>query len=100
MPRKIDAMHTVYGYGNGFCGQCKHFVRTMPTDRSYFKCRAYGVTACEATDWRAKWVACGLYNQPLPVPFRPLIEAQKHAKRKESDKPIEGQINIDLEGRK
>lgn len=95
--RVIDAMHKAFGYGNGFCGQCKHFMRIKPTGKIYFKCQAYGDTSSEAADWRAKWVACGLYNKSLPVPLIALIETLKHEPRKQPDKPLEGQLELKME---
>lgn len=93
--RKIDAMQKAYGWGNGTCKNCIHFRRNRPTERAYFKCAAYGDSASEATDWRANWIGCGLYNKPLPNGYRPLIEMLKREPRKQQDVPIDGQIRLE-----
>lgn len=93
--RKIDAMRKVYGYGNDICGNCVHFQRRRPTDRVYFKCTAYGESASESTDWRAKWIGCGLHNKTLPEGYRPLIKMLKHESRKQQEEPINGQMRLE-----
>ncbi len=94
--RKIDAMRKVYGWGTAACGDCIHFTRNKPTERTYFKCAAYGDSASEATDWRKTWVGCGLHNRPLPSNYRPLIDVLKHSTRKRQDVPIDGQIKLEV----
>ena len=96
MKRKIEAMHEAYGTSANFCRDCAHFRRYMlPSRRTCLKCRAYGVSKSEATDWRAGNMACGLFNQPLPKPFVPMIERLKHAERKKPEGPVEGQIGME-----
>lgn len=97
--RKITAMHDAYGIAHPphVCKDCRHFFVYDYHDRRYFKCQAYGLSNGEATDWRAKYPACGLYNQQKPE--TPLLEMLKHESRKEPEKPIEGQITFaELEG--
>ena len=98
MKRKIEAMHEEYGRTSNLCNDCPHFRRyMMPSRRTVLKCRAYGVTRSEATDWRANWQACGLFNQPLPPLslYVPMIERIKHAERKKPEGPVEGQIEME-----
>lgn len=95
--RKIDAMHDEYGTSPSLCKYCPHFRRyTTPGRRTVLKCRAYGVSRSEATDWRANWQACGMFNKRLPPlsQYVPMIERLKHAARKLSEKPIEGQMTM------
>lgn len=93
IPRKIDAMHEVYGISTGNrCANCPHLVRTF-RDRAYYKCEAYGLSCSEATDWRMMWDACGLFDKPLPTE-RKVIERIKYIREK-NDEQIEGQITLD-----
>lgn len=51
--------------------------------------------ACEATDWRVSYLACGLYNMPFEalVPHRrPLVEVR--TRRQKEDEMISGQIEL------
>ena len=94
--RKIDAMHERFGTSNHLCKGCCHLVKHTH-QYVYYKCRAYGLSASEATDWKLSSVACGLYNKPLPPLFTPVIELLKHTGRKQLDKPIDGQIGLFME---
>ncbi len=48
------------------CGTCAHF-RVFRYNNTFFKCAAYGITNSNASDWRARWPACGLHK---PAPSR------------------------------
>ena len=90
--RKIDAMHHFYGYGVGRCEDCPHFVKKL-FDNAYYKCRVYGNSNSEATDWRKGYTACGLIDKPFPENdvrvFYTIIATA------EQEKPIDGQITMD-----
>ena len=61
--RKIDLMHQKFGVCPGKrCGDCSNMVEHM-YDKKYYKCRHYGLSASEATDWVKKWDACGLFDK-------------------------------------
>ena len=79
--RKIEAMYRLYGPGpeGKTCGECANCIRYSPTDRRYWKCRLYGISGGESTDWRQKWPACGMYNRDSGE--IPVIEQLKHAPR-------------------
>ena len=62
--------------------------------RNYYKCRAYGVSATESTDWNVSNIACGLFDKPLSPLHTPVGEQLKHAGKREPDKPIAGQIDM------
>jgi hypothetical protein len=63
-PRKIASMHSRFGVLQGqFCGGCRHLQRVGGNTKEYFKCRKYGNSRSEATDWRKKWEACGLFTR-------------------------------------
>lgn len=96
--RKIEAMHEEYGTSQNLCKCCPHFRRYMtPARRIVLKCRAYGVTRSEATDWRANWPACGMFDKQLPPLslYVPMIERIRHAERKKPEEPVEGQIGME-----
>lgn len=89
--RKIDAMHQYYGYGAGYCQDCPHFVEKLWA-RKYFKCKVYGDSASEATDWRKGYIACGLIDKPFPEGERRVVDRIVY--RKETEQ-LPGQISID-----
>ena len=93
--RKIDAMHLLYGKAEGFCRDCPHLISGRYHDRILTKCYGYGLTHSEATDWRKKWVACGLKDKPL-LKEPPVIDRLKRdRKRFAVSEQIEGQIGIE-----
>ena len=65
MARKIEAMYKLFGRYTGKqskqCKDCCNFIR-KEYNRTYFKCLVYGDTDSEATDWRASYEACGMFN--------------------------------------
>ena len=62
--RKIDLMHQTFGKTDGkICGACKNLESIFTGKRTISKCKVYGKTSSEATDWAKKWAACGLYGK-------------------------------------
>lgn len=63
--RKIELMHHTFGVGpeGCRCGECSNFVRHFYHTRFYQKCKVYGETNSEASDWAQKYKACGMYNK-------------------------------------
>jgi hypothetical protein len=62
-PRRHADMLRLYGLCPGRqCGQCAHLVRRRYA-RTYLKCEVAGETASAATDWRARWDACGKWEE-------------------------------------
>jgi hypothetical protein len=64
--KKNEAMRFHYGKRDDKkCGDCGYLLETSwergPT--SYFKCEKFGISASAATDWRKKYLACGLWVQ-------------------------------------
>ena len=60
---KIKEMHAVFGATPGrTCGHCIH-LRRYRQGATWFKCARANHTAGAATDWRARWPACGLYEE-------------------------------------
>jgi len=64
LPRRIGAMYVVYGRGpeGKYCGQCQHFLR-FQRGGSWSKCELTRMTSGKATDWRARWDACGKFEE-------------------------------------
>lgn len=90
--RKIDAMYHYYGQGVGRCEDCPHFVKKL-FDKAYYKCRVYGNSNSEATDWRKGYTACGLIDKPFPEGDRRIVETIVSDAWQE--KPIDGQMTME-----
>ena len=60
--KSIEIMHKFFGSGHPSdkCGDCKNLIK----DGNYYKCRIYGNTSSEASDWRKKRNACAMFNVP------------------------------------
>lgn len=93
--RKIDAMHHYYGYGCGICGECPHFQDKGWYDKHYFKCRVYGSSNAESTDWRKGYTACGLIDKPFPADERRIVDRIVASRAEE--KPIPGQMMMEFD---
>ena len=97
--RKIELMHQTFGIiDEKQCKDCQYFERHR-YNKTYFKCRIYGVSSSEATDWAMKYKACGAINMPKE-------EAKKYdghgiiklVRPKKIDMPIEGQLELQWAG--
>ena len=93
--RKITAMHKEYGKAHGLkCADCTSLLcREFRSGRRVYKCKAYGDSCADSTDWAKSWPACGLHGKPLPDGHVPLIERLKHSKRVDN-RPVDGQISM------
>ena len=90
--RRIEAMYALFGKGTGICKDCKYFRGSVG---SYKKCRVYGISSSEATDWRMKWPACGLKDKEY-TGDTPIIEVLKHSKRYLEEQQCDGQMEMNL----
>lgn len=95
--RKIDLMHRIFGVSDGHaCRECSNFVKGKYHTSTLCKCKVYGMTNSEATDWAGRWQACGAFNRTLnrqPV----MREVRPERKQKEADNaPLEGQIIFEV----
>ena len=62
--RKIELMHQLFGiYSGRKCADCENFVTGIYHDKKLQKCIVYGMTHSEASDWRQKYDACGMFNR-------------------------------------
>lgn len=91
--RKVDLMHRTFGRDDAHqCRECSNILRDYYHDRTYIKCRVYGCTNSEASDWALKWTACGMYNKKYAgKPVIGMVKPERH----EPDEQIPGQISID-----
>ncbi len=95
--RKIKAMHKEYGLlESRQCKDCCN-LKSYTQNRTWYKCEAYGVSSSEATDWAKSNIACGLFDVSFTEMKRmPLIEKLKRTTKKVEDKPIDGQISLEV----
>ena len=62
--RKIALMHRLFGVCEGHaCRECSNLVKGRYHDRILTKCKVYGLTHSEASDWAGRWQACGMFNR-------------------------------------
>jgi len=62
--KKIAYMHQAFGFTAGEkCRNCAHLRRYNANSVPVSKCAKYGDSRSEATDWRQKWDACGLFKK-------------------------------------
>ena len=85
-------MHRLFGIGDGYCKGCIHLI---DQPGCYKKCKVYGNTGSEATDWAQKWPACGLKDKPYNGD-RAIIEVIMHEKKKATNSQIDGQMTLEL----
>jgi LSD1 subclass zinc finger protein len=45
------------------CGDCRHFLRLSRGNKTVRKCERRSLSHSEATDHRARWTACGLFEE-------------------------------------
>ena len=91
--RKIDLMYRVFGKCDGHkCKDCTNLDKSF-YDTTYYKCKVYGCSRSEATDWRLKWGACGMYNKTWNGGEIVRLVGQRRW-RCEPDEPIDGQMSI------
>ncbi|MCL2052270.1 MAG: hypothetical protein FWG91_11190 [Lachnospiraceae bacterium] len=89
---KIHLMHKLFGIGDGFCKDCRHFTSEKHNLKKYRKCRVYGESRSEATDWNAGFAACGLFPGKPYAGDRTIVSTMTKGKREETEIP--GQMTI------
>lgn len=96
--RKIDLMHRLFGMCDGHtCGECSNLVEGEYHDRVLRKCKVYGMTHSEASDWAKRWLACGLFNKPWgDKPIMRLVRPTRKDKEEMQHTPLEGQISMEV----
>lgn len=62
-PASLQQMHLRYGKcADKQCGNCQHYVRYKASSRRWAKCNLTRQSASEATDWHARYEACGRFS--------------------------------------
>ena len=95
--RKIDEMHRRFGMlPDKRCGDCINLIEGQYHTRYLRKCTVYGATHSEASDWRKKYVACGMYNKEWNGPqiIRTLTVGPRE---RDAMMPLDGQMEMELE---
>lgn len=95
--RKIDLMHHLFGALPDFrCEDCNHLIKGLYNTKFLRKCTVYGATHSEASDWRKKWVACGLYNKDWNGGEIIRVSKMYQAMQRKNDEagPLDGQISF------
>lgn len=95
--RKIALMHRLFGVCEGrTCRECSNFVKGKYHDRTLCKCKVYGMTQSEASDWTGRWQACGAFNRTInrgPV----IREVVPDRMQKETENaPLDGQLRMEF----
>lgn len=95
--RKIDLMHRLFGKCSGHtCKECNNLERIYANGRPLSKCKVYGITSSEASDWVQKNEACGMFNRPWDKgPIIRTVNPERKEKDPHESEPIEGQLTID-----
>ena len=97
---KVARIRSVYGSGpdGKRCKTCAWLVYHM-RDRTWYKCRVYGTSHSDATDWCLSNPACGMYAEEeteLPKDFRTVMEIYRRVPPPRPREPeIEGQISME-----
>ncbi len=62
-PLRVREMWILHGKSAGqHCKDCAHLIHTGRHNTVFLKCSKSKITASKATDWRAGWTACGLFE--------------------------------------
>lgn len=95
--RKIDLMHQMFGKVERFkCKDCSNLVCGRYHDKTLRKCKVYGLTHSEASDWALKYIACGMFNKEYSG--QPIIRLVRRnsCEAKLSEEPLPGQIKLSV----
>lgn len=73
--RKNELMYSLFGKQPGHtCQKCCNLVKIQAGRRVVRKCKCYGLSASQATDWSKRFEACGIFGKkdacegPLFIP--------------------------------
>lgn len=94
--RKIELMHRVFGKTDGHC--CRECSNLTEGNWGHTKCKVYGNTSSEASDWAKRWLACGMFNKPYTGgPIMDLVRRGGGKRPPEApEEPLEGQMSLEL----
>ena len=94
--QKIEAMHYRLGIlPDKRCEDCSNLIKGYCGNTFVRKCTVYGATHSEASDWRKKYIACGMFNKEWSG--NNIIDCVKseNAKRRDDLFPLEGQMTFE-----
>ena len=94
--RKIQAMHRRFGTCGVFhCATCPHLITENYHNHIYYKCKLYGLSHGEATDWRLHYQACGMYGVEQDMShWTPIVVQIKQGPRLVPT--IDGQVGMEV----
>lgn len=96
--RKLELMHRQFGRCEAHvCRECIHLISERYHSKTYNKCKVYGLTHSEASDWAKRWTSCGMFNNVYAG--RPIINLVRPEKKKADialDEPLEGQMELEV----
>jgi hypothetical protein len=91
-------MYRLFGKTEGHaCRECSNLVKVRVSDRPLTKCKVYGETPSEASDWVQRYQACGMFNKPWDK--QPIIRQVKPIRTKQDEAqrlPLDGQITMEV----
>lgn len=95
--RKLELMHRQFGrFEAHLCGECSNLIAGRYHDKTYRKCKVYGLTHSQASDWAKRWTACGMYNKTYTGrPIINLVRPEKKTADIVPDEPLEGQMKME-----
>lgn len=93
--RKWDLMRKKFGKQPTAitCKNCEHLGLYEHHGRAYCKCKVYGISASEATDWKQSAPACGLYPG-IPYNGGSVVREVERGRKKAKPGDIEGQQSL------
>lgn len=91
--KKIELMHHLFGRSEGLCLNCQHLIRVDCHGKTYRKCKVYGVTHGEGTDWKVSNHACGLFPDVF-YQGRPVMEIARRTPKNRESGLIKGQLSM------
>lgn len=96
--RKIDLMHRQFGKCEDHtCRECSNLVEGRYHDKTLRKCKVYGLTHSEASDWAKRWIACGMFNKEYTG--GPIIELVRRSNPRPPaavEEPLDGQMMLEV----
>lgn len=95
--RKQHLMYRQFGHCDGHvCGECSNLVEGYYHGKLLRKCKVYGMTHSEASDWAKRWLACGMFNKQYTGGR--IIELVRPVRKQSAitiEEPLEGQIRLE-----
>lgn len=93
--RKQHLMYRQFGHCDGHtCGECSNLIEGS---WSHKKCRIYGSTSSEASDWAKRWPACGMFNKTYTGgPIIQLVRRNTNRPPEAPEEPLDGQMSLEV----